>query len=208
MFLRVLPYFISFLFGLIMYSLVIFEMVPEALDDIMVAISANLIGVTMIFITYELTKEITDAKLKVKSEIIIKSTIKHNLLDLISFMNVILKNQQKFSKLSTNDLVDFFSLDTERLEEYVSKIKVGKKLNFCFRYQNLIELEELVNNKIYVDVLDQKTIIELLEVIRSAGSLLKRFEDGTYKESKPLIADRISNFLSSSEFLLGYAEVI
>ncbi len=208
MFLRVLPYFISFFFGLIMYSLVIFEIVPETLDDIMIAISANLVGVTMIFITYELTKEITDAKLKVKYKGIIEYSIKQNVLDLTSFFYTVMENKPRFSRLSVCDLTEFLAMTPEEVEVKVNKIRFNKNLNLGFRFENIKKLEDLVNNKIYLDVMDQKTIIDLLEEIRSSSALLKRFEDGTYKESKPLLSDRLTNLLSASESLLEYADAI
>ena len=172
-YLRVLPYIISLLTGILIFAIVDYITNPNW-QNLILNISAGLISVPFIFICYELIKNISEQKIKNKIRIYITYHSKKVFFAFIKyFFTWFFPTKNKSITLTEEDTEQILSLPLASIEKMLSdKVFLG-----FFIYKDISEdirsLSAIVKNNNLTEYITDTEMIHIINILRNI-TLIRR----------------------------------
>ena len=172
-YLRTLPYFISVIVGIIIF-LTVDYVSTKNWQDLAINVSAGLISVPLIFICYELIRDISEKKIRTKIRNYINfHTEKNTFAFLKYFYNWFFPTQKSQLIMNENKVQQLIDLTPNDIEQILTE----KTLLGFFIYkdisENISNLNSIIKNQNLNNYLTDREMIHFMDILRNI-TLIKR----------------------------------
>lgn len=172
-YLRILPYFISVIVGILIF-LGVDYISPQNWQDLLINISAGLISVPFIFICYEFIKDISERKIRTKIRNYINFHTEKNVFVFLKyFYNWFFPTQKTPLIMNENKIQQLIDLTPNDIEQILTE----KTLLGFFIYkdisENISNLSSIIKNQNLNTYLTDKEMIHFMDILRNI-TLVKR----------------------------------
>lgn len=199
--LRILPFIISFLAGVIIFIIAEFKIEHEGLNILIIGVASGLLGIPLVFICYEVVNRIT-------SKSINSSMLEHLTFELNDVIIAIIddmKNMLNFKEAITKENLAYFLTNVEELVKNKHKKDIDIKYikSFLDKKQQIIKLAYSGNN---FEIFPQEQMKSILEISKVLGIIAKELESqkdalnqNMFRVSIITLSQRIEDWISFCE---------
>ncbi len=171
--LRLLPYIICVLTGIIIFFVERFTLNPDV-QNLVINISSGLISVPFVFISYELVKNFTERKLRSRINGYIKFHIEKSLFGILKYFYAWFYPTEKNTIIITDAKLDtLFDLDITRLERFFMERKM---LGF-FIYKDISplidEMSSVIKNPNLNAYISSDEMVHFMDILRNINLIKK-----------------------------------
>lgn len=171
--LRLLPYIICVLTGIVIFFVERFTLNPDV-QSLVLNISSGLISVPFVFISYELVKNFTERKLRARINTYIKYHIEKSFFGILKYFYAWFYPTEKNPIIITDAKLDtLFDLEIGRLERFFMERKM---LGF-FIYKNITplidEIRSVVENPNLNIYISSEEMVHFMDILRNINLVKK-----------------------------------
>lgn len=166
LFIKILPYLVAFISGIILYFLTEKLITDSGLNNLMVNIASGLVSIPMVFIFYDVINKITSRTLHNSIFESVTFEINSQLVELINFISVLLKIN---APSVTEELDDFLELENNEIYQKLDIKKTDIKILETIK-SNLISV---IHKQSSFEILNEKQISSILNIIKETTFLIK-----------------------------------
>ena len=171
--LRLLPYVICVLTGIVIFFVERFTLNPDV-QNLVLNISSGLISVPFVFISYELVKNFTERKLRARINTYIKYHIEKSFFGILKYFYTWFYPTEKNTIIITDAKLDtLFDLDIGRLERFFMERKM---LGF-FIYKNISslidEFRSVIENPNLNTYISSEEMVHFMDILRNINLVKK-----------------------------------
>ena len=166
LFIKILPYLVAFISGIILYFLTEKLITDSGLNNLMVNIASGLVSIPMVFIFYDVINKITSRTLHNSIFESVTFEINSQLVELINFISVLLKIN---TPSVTEELDDFLELENNEIYQKLDIKKTDIKILETIK-SNLMSV---IHKQSSFEILNEKQISSILNIIKETTFLIK-----------------------------------
>ena len=166
LFIKILPYLVAFISGIILYFLTEKLITDSGLNNLMVNIASGLVSIPMVFIFYDVINKITSRTLHNSIFESVTFEINSQLVELINFISALL---QINTPSVTEELDDFLELENNEIYQKLDIKKTDIKILETIK-SNLISV---IHKQSSFEILNEKQISSILNIIKETTFLIK-----------------------------------
>lgn len=171
--LRLLPYVICVLTGIVIFFVERFTLNPDV-QNLVLNISSGLISVPFVFISYELVKNVTERKLRARINTYIKFHIEKSFFGILKYFYAWFYPTEKNPIVITDAKLDtLFDLEIGRLERFFMERKM---LGF-FIYKNINplidEMRSVIENPNLNIYISSEEMVHFMDILRNINLVKK-----------------------------------
>lgn len=177
LFLKILPYIICILTGIIVFLFEKFTIDPD-IKNMVINISSGLISVPFVFISYELVKNITEQKIRARITGYIKFHIEKSLFGMLKYFYTWFFPTEKVAIILTDAKLNFlFDMETLKIERFFMERKM---LGF-FVYKDISsfieELSSIIKNPNINSYISTDEMVRFMDILRNITLIKKETLD-------------------------------
>ena len=176
-FLKILPYIICILTGIIIFLFERFTIDPD-IKNMVLNISSGLISVPFVFISYELVKNITERKIRARITGYIKFHVEKSLFGMLKYFYTWFFPTEKVAIILTDAKLNFlFDMETLKIERFFMERKM---LGF-FVYKDISpfieELNSIIKNPNLNPYISAEEMVHFMDILRNITLIKKETLD-------------------------------
>lgn len=177
LFLKILPYIICILTGIIVFLFEKFTIDPD-IKNMVINISSGLISVPFVFISYELVKNITEQKIRARITGYIKFHVEKSLFGMLKYFYTWFFPTEKMAIILTDAKLNFlFDMETLKIERFFMERKM---LGF-FVYKDISsfieELSSIIKNPNINSYISTDEMVRFMDILRNITLIKKETLD-------------------------------
>lgn len=177
LFLKILPYIICILTGIIVFLFEKFTIDPD-IKNMVINISSGLISVPFVFISYELVKNITEQKIRARITGYIKFHVEKSLFGILKYFYTWFFPTEKMAIILTDAKLNFlFDMETLKIERFFMERKM---LGF-FVYKDISsfieELSSIIKNPNINSYISTDEMVRFMDILRNITLIKKETLD-------------------------------
>ena len=177
LFLKILPYIIFILTGIIVFLFEKFTIDPD-IKNMVINISSGLISVPFVFISYELVKNITEQKIRARITGYIKFHVEKSLFGMLKYFYTWFFPTEKVAITLTDAKLNFlFDMETLKIERFFMERKM---LGF-FVYKDISsfieELGSIIKNPNINSYISTEEMVHFMDILRNITLIKKETLD-------------------------------
>lgn len=177
LFLKILPYIICILTGIIVFLFEKFTIDPD-IKNMVINISSGLISVPFVFISYELVKNITEQKIRARITGYIKFHVEKSLFGMLKYFYTWFFPTEKVAIILTDAKLNFlFDMETLKIERFFMERKM---LGF-FVYKDISsfieELSSIIKNPNINSYISTDEMVRFMDILRNITLIKKETLD-------------------------------
>ena len=177
LFLKILPYIICILTGIIVFLFEKFTIDPD-IKNMVINISSGLISVPFVFISYELVKNITEQKIRARITGYIKFHVEKSLFGMLKYFYTWFFPTEKVAITLTDAKLNFlFDMETLKIERFFMERKM---LGF-FVYKDISsfieELGSIIKNPNINSYISTEEMVHFMDILRNITLIKKETLD-------------------------------
>lgn len=177
LFLKILPYIICILTGIIVFLFEKFTIDPD-IKNMVINISSGLISVPFVFISYELVKNITEQKIRARITGYIKFHVEKSLFGMLKYFYTWFFPTEKMAIILTDAKLNFlFDMETLKIERFFMERKM---LGF-FVYKDISsfieELSSIIKNPNINSYISTEEMVRFMDILRNITLIKKETLD-------------------------------
>lgn len=187
-FLRLLPYTIAFIIGIIMYVVTVIHIKDANLNGLMMNIAAGLLSVPLVFICYEIVKEYCDKTVNESISEHLYFELNHSIISILTCTAQLLG----VKKISSEELTQYNQMNKSALKKMLQ--------NFPTLADDFNAAKSLIDNIIHgskhIDILPNNDIYTILNISKQTGIIARELKFNTSQETKTQLTNSVSALLT------------